>query len=620
MTKDTLAAPCEGCHHAVRPSPTRNAGLSFVAENRLFRTMRDEERQLAGKKLVVALGRPPAFEPYCGVRSIPKSGQYLFCGSAAGLGCDSRRCSLAGIQCKQCASGTGICENRAIRVPGGPSVGTLSVELGTAVILETSQQRLGELFEGGYEQQIDYTLADVKPEKRIAIEDDASLNGGLAQTVLVFGGPGSGKTYLFMRMLRQYLSLTMDGLQPGALILDPKGVLYEELYKMLDELGRSGDLVVLGPSDIAAATNILDVGGLIAPQQLGHLVADIVMSSFASIGDSWEPFLYDVLETAVIILTHLDGHVTLKSLVDGITTLTSMRADADGKPRYIPEYYRRAMIHKDEGSGALLAPDDGGFDEAFKRIKMLVDGPESPRQIGYIVQLVRNGLGAAAGPAWKAMSTPRAAGTAGVLESPFSEGKIVLVSIGEGDPVVRRCVSTTAKAVFQIIAGSRSSAGRTSKAWRTRGVTLACDEFAQIITERDADGLSDSSFFSRSRQYKCFNLLALQSVHMGMARVKNASLWNAVVGNANVRIFMSVNDAETAALASAISGRRTVLSPVESFSDASSGRSFSQGTSMVERSNVPEIVPLQGFQRGYGVAIGRLDGRTPSVSYFRVPK
>ena len=107
---------------------------------------------------------------------------------------------------------------------------------------------------------------------------------------------------------------------------------------------------------------------------------------------------------------------------------------------------------------------------------------------------------------------------------------------------------------------------------------------------------------------------------MGLSRVKNVHLWNAIVANANVRIFMSVNDAETATLGAVSAGKSTILSPVSSWTDADSGRSFSQGSSMVERSAIPEIVLLQGLERGYGVAVGRLDGRRPQVAYFHVPK
>src|SRR5262249_12890936 len=152
---------------------------------------------------------------------------------------------------------------------------------------------------------------------------------------------------------------------------------------------------------------------------------------------------------------------------------------------------------------------------------------------------------------WSAMSTSAAHPDrlGAVMESPFTEGRIVLVSIGEGDPTVRRVVSTIAKALFQVVAGSRlTRAGQPDEpddalknpsalVWRFGQLLLGCDEYGGFLTERNAVGLSNSIFFSRSRQYLCLNLLALQSVHMGMSRVPNPHLWGAIVGNANVRIF-----------------------------------------------------------------------------------
>ena len=446
--------------------------------------------------------------------------------------------------------GHGRVRAAAAYAAAGKTPAPIRLELGVPLRLQARQVRADRVSTLGYEEFLDYRLVP-DGATPVAIVDDETLNGGLCQTMLVFGGPGSGKTYMMMGLLEQYFALVVNGLRPGGLILDPKGVLYPELTQTLRRVGRADDLLVIGPSDVATPTNLLDIGEVISRRQLGHLLADIVVSEFAHVGD-WDSFIYEMLEPAVEILGVIDGEITLAALVENITTVTHT-VGSDGRPTLRPLFVEKAEAFLAAGGPrAEAARRSQDFREAIRRIDLLVETSES-RQIRYVVQLVRIALGAAASPAWRSLSAGVAAGgTRGLLESPFSRGAIVLVTVGEGDPLVRRCVSTIAKALFQITAASRYDRNRRGRGWQERSVCLACDEFAQVLTEREADGLSDSDFFSRSRQYRCFNLLALQSVHMGLSRVRNSSLWNAVVGNANVRVFMSVNDAETAELAASI--------------------------------------------------------------------
>ncbi len=590
--------------------------LPMLQEQQMLKQLRREEEAVAGGQPLQLLRRPPTFAAYCAERSSQQAQEYLLCESVAGTVCDVRRCADAVADCERCRDGTGTCARAQASAVTESPAREIRLEIGSPLRLETRQLRSDRISTAGYEERVDYVLVP-DGTTPVAITDDDELNGGLCQTVLVFGGPGSGKTHMMMSLLEQYFGAVVQGLLPGGLILDPKGVLRDDIEALLRRIGRADDLMVLGPSDIATPTNLLDVGDVISRRQLGHLLADIVVSAFSDVGD-WDSFLYEVLETAVEILYVLDGEITLKSLVDGVTTVTRT-AGADGRPTLRPQFVERAEAFlAARGPHADAALRDEDFCEAVRRIDLLIETSES-RQIRYVIQLIRIALGAAAGRSWSALSAGKSGGgSAGLLERPFSQGAIVLVSIGEGDPLVRRCVSTIAKALFEIIAASRFTRDREGRGWRERSVCLTCDEFAQVLTEREADGLSDSDFFSRSRQYRCFNLLALQSVHMGLSRVKNASLWSAVVGNANVRIFMSVNDAETAELGAATAGRRPILAPVESWSDSQSGRTYSQGSSLFERSNVPEIVLLQGLARGEGVAVGRLDGRHPEVRFFRV--
>src|SRR5262249_8765689 len=80
----------------------------------------------------------------------------------------------------------------------------------------------------------------------------AIVNKGLTESYMIFGGPGSGKTYLLMYLLRQMFALGSDDPQRkvGALILDPKAVLIDDVRKMLAIAGRLDDLVILNADEL----------------------------------------------------------------------------------------------------------------------------------------------------------------------------------------------------------------------------------------------------------------------------------------------------------------------------------------------------------------------------------
>src|SRR5580765_2071962 len=72
-------------------------------------------------------------------------------------------------------------------------------------------------------QELKYRLRETASELYIE-------NHGLTMSYGIFGAPGSGKTYLMLRLLRQIVALNADDAErkAGALILDPKAALIED--------------------------------------------------------------------------------------------------------------------------------------------------------------------------------------------------------------------------------------------------------------------------------------------------------------------------------------------------------------------------------------------------------
>ena len=94
-------------------------------------------------------------------------------------------------------------------------------------------------------RRLSYSFRDT--DKEICIE-----NAGLKASYGIFGGPGSGKTYLLRYLLKQIFEFNSHDSQRkfGGLILDPKATLIDDLRKIAEETGRTTDLLVLNTADL----------------------------------------------------------------------------------------------------------------------------------------------------------------------------------------------------------------------------------------------------------------------------------------------------------------------------------------------------------------------------------
>jgi hypothetical protein len=103
-------------------------------------------------------------------------------------------------------------------------------------------------------QELQYRFRDVEGE--LFLE-----NRGLTSSYGIFGAPGSGKTYLMLHMLRQLFSLEQNDAERrfGALILDPKAALIEDVRAIVAAVGRADDLAVVNAADLERRNNAVNV-------------------------------------------------------------------------------------------------------------------------------------------------------------------------------------------------------------------------------------------------------------------------------------------------------------------------------------------------------------------------
>jgi hypothetical protein len=488
--------------------------------------------------------------------------------------------------------------------------------LGTAYKLRPRSRNIEDDALGPGSFHIDYEPAPL--DERPAIRGN-----GLAQTYLIFGGPGAGKTYYFKYLLS---SLLAHERKPGCLLLDPKGALTGWLEDELKKLNRLNDLTVLRANAKETAFNVF--GKDLPPKELGRLLSEVVLAGAPGIDEGWAVLVGDLLESAAVVIAN-DKKVKLTAarLLNDIL-YTKPVLNKDGKPvidkngKPMTDYTiniraRRLAGQGDTNVDARIAADRIGeyFSDALE-----------PRQRRFVRQVIERSLAELALPEWAYLSSTE---TNDTLYSDIIENhRVVSVAVGQSSPAFQRSMSTLIKSLFQQAALghlSKRTQEQTSgqKPKETPFFILACDEYAQAITEGQTGLVSDSRFFSLSREAGCLSLLALQSVATGRSRF-SADMhdrWEGILGNVTVKFFMKLNDSETAQMASDLAGNQHSFVQVMSQQQSAQGLSDTNSLTMLEHPRVPPWYLTNRMRQGHAMVHGTLDGESMPTSLFvEVPR
>lgn len=423
---------------------------------------------------------------------------------------------------------------------------------------------------------------------------------GFAQTYLIFGGPGAGKTTLFKFLLGRSLNHPS---KPGCLVLDPKGAeLPAWLARTCHQIGRPSPIRIGPQSDFRF--NVF--GASIEPRELGTILADVVSAQAGDIDDGWIVLINDLLESATVILG-ASGPVTPQRLLDAILYRQTMRdpRHPDGKTFVV---YPIEVIAAQLERSPTVTRDQRN---AIARLREYLTSEE--RQRRYVRQLVEKCLGDLRKDQWANLS---AKDGGDLYASIIHEGLVAIVAVGYANPSFQRSLLTLMKAVFQQYSLAQMGTRPTDAPF----YILACDEYAQIVTESTLGLVSDSAFFSQSRQAGCMSLLALQSVATAKSRfgANVRDRWDGILGNVSGRIFMKLNDAETAKLASDLVGTREVTVRVRTDSLSASGPGMSDSYTLVERPAIPSWIFTARLRIFFGLAQGSFDGRTTTNAFIVV--
>jgi hypothetical protein len=483
-------------------------------------------------------------------------------------------------------------------------------------------------------ERLDYFLQPTSNE--LSISDD-----GLVSSYGIFGAPGCGKTHLMMYLLNQVLQIAADAPSQkfGALILDPKSALIEDVERMVKAAGRK-DLVVLNTerlnlarqTNANAGVNVVDVD--LDAYELGLQLVMAAQASGTGTSDPYWMLAWGNLFGAALELLRLDGEtITLNTLLEETITLDTSVAEPKRRIEVRADRMRQEL--------ATLASDADRHDalkamaelDNFQRMKaenaetvqsIIISAYSNFQRSKYLCYSVEKPDVFRCRPDESVDSAERSMGDKprSLYDSIIEDGRIVLVSFSPSDPMMARTLCTLVKNLFQ-----RSVLGRQDR-WISGRITnyerplvIAADEYSQVACELQGKPVGDGDFFSQSRQHGCMGLLATQSVNNLQASPLKDN-WKAVFSNFGAKIFMRAADNETAEEAVKLAGKSEHYVTGEGSSRSKDGLSTSRQKELRERDNLPSMVLTQILAKGDGALLGSLDGMasSPRMHLLRVPR
>ncbi|HRI13556.1 MAG TPA: type IV secretion system DNA-binding domain-containing protein [Verrucomicrobiota bacterium] len=474
---------------------------------------------------------------------------------------------------------------------------------------------LGEVLEIRFSEQ------QIQPELRIS-------GAGLTTSFGIFGAPGSGKTVLLLHLLEEVLahSQKVPDRRYGALILDPKAALIEQVAEAVDRAGRSKDLVVINTQSLTESGEALNViDSTLDPYELGAI---LVLAGRSAGIDASDPFWFQewsnlFASSLSILRAHARCNptasgprpVTLRRLLDAIFDEEEADDDAGYPRERTIQRLARKMAARIGESGTMQDSD------------LLIDLRQLERfyrqdYVGTIEAFVTKAFGMFRRSRLQCYSDESVSpGGPPFYEDIIENGRIVLVSISPSEPVLAKTLCTLIKCLFQrtVLARRELLASRVITN-STRPLVIACDEYSEIASEVPGQSMGDGQFLALAREYGCMALLATQSVNVLQASSLKET-WKSVFSNFGAKIYMRLVDNETAEEATKLAGESDWRVLSRGVSHGKDGTTGTINNELRERKNLPSTVLTQVLKTGQAVVIGSLDGGSslPGTYFLKVP-
>lgn len=449
---------------------------------------------------------------------------------------------------------------------------------------------------------------------------------GLVTSFGIFGAPGCGKTRLLMHLLGQVLAHEPNRKerQYGALILDPKASLADEVQELARRAKREKDVVIINTDYLTRNGGVNVIDCTLDPYELGAI---LVLAGRSAGIDASDPFWFlewtNLFAASLSVLRKVEELRNPKN-PEGVTLSKLLRAIFQEMPEVVDAGNRKRKKRRIEHLAEIVVNQPSGltpqeYEDLSTDLQELRRFFQQDR-VGTIEAFITKAFGIFRRSRLRCYSDPIRRADRPFYEDILEHGKIVVVSISPSEPVLAKTLCTLIKCLFQrtvlgrweLIASKRITNG-------VRPVVLACDEYSQIASEVPGEPMGDGAFLSLAREYGCLALLATQSVNVLQASSLKEN-WRAVFSNFAAKIYMRLVDNETSEEATKLAGESDWRVLNDSTTRSRNGSDVGRQRDWRERKNLPSTVLTQVLQIAQGVVVGSLDGGKTSGTYFlKVP-
>ena len=338
------------------------------------------------------------------------------------------------------------------------------------------------------------------------------------QNIAVFGGIGSGKT---TRAINPILTQLLDQ-DCGGLIFDIKGDFKNTVQAVAAETGR--EITLVGPG--RAGLNLLE--GL-TPETAASFLKSCLLLNGGGKGESfWTDTATELSRNALGVLSFLDGRYSLNSLYQYLFDV-SMRADWDAEALDV-------LGELDDRNQRLLRAYQAYHENVFNAFD----------------DKVKAGVNASVAQILAPFNHPDlidafcTAGTDMANMSEVENGKVFVVDLplsrwGLGGKVAYTFIKLR---FFNVVQTRNSNPDWNEKKSSIRPLFFLCDEYQEIVSCA-RDGLSDLSFWDKSRSNRCIGVISAQSVSSFYAAIGDRTLADTVLQNFRQTICFRTEDEAT---------------------------------------------------------------------------
>ena len=431
------------------------------------------------------------------------------------------------------------------------------------------------------------------------------VNDDCCQNICVMGGIGAGKT---TRIINPLLSQLLHYEDVGGLIFDIKG----DFGCAVDQFAQeAGDRTVyhIGVGDNCQGTNL--IGGLTPQQAAGFLQSTFYLCGGATHDSFWIQSATALVENTLGLLQYLgDKYYNLEKAYQYIFFEDARQA--------IDLLISKVELPAGSMERRYLDNYKGYYDNVF--MKMDIKMRES----------IKGTLSTILSPFQAPELIDAFSGSANDYNlAGILSGDVVLVDL----PLAKwttagKVIYTLIKLRFFALLQERQA----EKSLPQNYVFFMCDEYQQIISA-SKHGLSDLSFWDKSRSAHCVGIISTQSVSSFRSAIGDPNLCDTILANFRQKIFFKTEDAQTLELMNKLTGRVEVTrqsvnytngqgsnrQPGHWFSGTNNNNSTSINNQIVERQLIDSNLVRQ-LNSDLVIGLLNVEGESADDVFYVTPK